>query len=150
MPEPTSVVAAAGTVAASPVLVLLGTQLGLQPSNLIAGAFGAAIAILMFDAVPSTGDGARELARTTLKRVGFALGSALFAGFAAPVAGPIVSALLGVLIPADALGPLAAPIRALSALLLGCGAQRFIKALIDRAVQRARGTPDSKPEGGAS
>lgn len=149
MPEPTSVVAAAGTAAASPVLVLLGIRLGLQPSDLIAGAAGAAIAILLLNAVPSTGDGARELARTTLKRVGFALGSAMFAAYSAPVAALIVTAALSVLVTPEKLAPMAGPIQALAALILGGGAQRIFSALIDRAAQRARGAADSKPQGGA-
>lgn len=145
MPEPTSVAAVVGTAAASPVLVLLGLRLGLQPSDLIAGAAGASLSMLFYNAVPSTGDGARELARTTFKRMAFALGSAVFAAFGAPVAGPVVSALLGILIPAEKLAPLAAPLQTFAALILGGGAQRFFSALIERGVRKVEG----KTEGGA-
>lgn len=98
MPEPT--VAAAGLpfvvpAAAVPVLlaapdyapqlVMFGIQLGLRADVLLAGFAGAVAAITLLNSVPSSGDTLRELARTSLKRVGVAVGSAVTAGYIAPL-----------------------------------------------------------------
>lgn len=88
MPEPISVASAtlAGATVAVPALTLLGVPLGLRPDVLIAGFAGAIAAIGLLNAVPSTGDTWRELLRTSARRIGFAVASALTAGYLAPAA----------------------------------------------------------------
>ena len=88
MPEPTTS-AAAATLATSavvvPVLSMLGVSLGLRADVLLAGFCGAVAAIALLNTVPAEGDTWRELLRTSLKRVGVALGSAVTAGYTAPL-----------------------------------------------------------------
>lgn len=88
MPEPLST--ATGTLVAAtvavPAITLLGVPLGLRPDVLIAGFAGAIAAIGLLNAVPSTGDTWRELLRTSARRIGFAVASALTAGYLAPAA----------------------------------------------------------------
>jgi len=91
MPEPTTSVAAAVTVAtqtvAVPVLTLLGVSLGLRADVLLAGFAGALAAITLLNSVPGASDTLRELIRTSIKRVGVAIGSAVTAGYTAPLFG---------------------------------------------------------------
>lgn len=154
MPEPTvpaaAAAAAAGlTVAVPPALMLFGVPTGMRPDDLIAGAVGAAAAILLLGAVPSTGDTARELVRTTGKRAGFALISAAFAGYAAPVVGAVVLGMLGTVVAEPKLAELATPLRLLGAAVIGAGAERFLRAFINRGASTIEGKPAAKPEGGA-
>jgi hypothetical protein len=87
MPEPTSTATAtiAATSVAVPVLAVAGVSLGLRADVLLAGFAGAIAAITLLDSVPSTGDTWRELLRTSLRRVGVALGSSVAAGYLAPL-----------------------------------------------------------------
>jgi hypothetical protein len=91
MPEPTSTATALGTLAAQavavPVLTVFGVSIGLRADVLLAGFGGAVAAITLLNTVPSTGDTLRELVRTSMKRVGVASGSAVTAGYTAPLVG---------------------------------------------------------------
>jgi hypothetical protein len=126
MPEPTATASAAATVAtgaaAVPVLTLFGVPLGLQPDQLLAGFAGAVAAMALLDSVPSSGDTLRELFRTSVKRIGVAVGSAVTAGYLVPLASLVAN------VP-----------QALSlslCFLVGAGAQRFLKVAVDRAASR--------------
>ena len=129
MPEPIS--AATGTLvaaaAAVPVVTVLGIPLGLRPDVLIAGFGGALAAIALLNAVPGTGDTWRELLRTTLRRIGFAVASSLTAGYLAPVTQVPESILLG------------------AAFVIGAGAQQALRWAIKL---RTSGAP-TEPVGGA-
>jgi hypothetical protein len=87
MPEPTS--SAAVTLVASalavPALSIAGVSLGLRPDVLLAGCCGAVAAIGLLNSVPTTGDTWRELLRTSFRRVGVTIGSAVTAGYIAPL-----------------------------------------------------------------
>lgn len=89
MPEPTTTVSAALTLAAAPPavagLTLLGVPLGLLPEVLFAGFAGAFAAIALLNSVPSTGDTWRALIRTTLRRLGVAVTSSFTAGYLVPL-----------------------------------------------------------------
>lgn len=91
MPEPTSVTVAtlAAQAVAVPVLTVFGVSLGLRPDMLLAGFAGAVAAITLLNTVPSSGDTLKELGRTSLKRVGVCVGSAVTAGYTAPLFGLI-------------------------------------------------------------
>ncbi len=134
MPEPTTTTtAAAATLSAAgitvPPLVLLGVNLGLRPDVLIAGFAGALVAIILLGSVPSEGDTWQHLLRTTAKRMAVALASALVAGYLTPIVMLMTSMPDAVL-----LG---------GAFAVGAGAQRMLRAVIDRW------TPNRQPaEGG--
>lgn len=90
MPEPTLPTAAAAATLASaslavPALTVLGASLGLRADVLLAGFCGAVAAMTLLNSVPSSGDTWRELLRTSLKRMGVAVGSAVTAGYIAPL-----------------------------------------------------------------
>jgi hypothetical protein len=125
MPEPTTASAAitvATGAAAVPVLTLFGVPLGLQADQLLAGFAGAIAAMALLDSVPSSGDTIRELFRTSVKRIGVAVGSAVTAGYLVPLVGLVAN------VP-----------QALSlslCFLVGAGAQRFLKAAIERSARR--------------
>lgn len=90
MAEPTSTAIAAATFvatsAAIPVLTAFGAPLGLRVDLLIAGFFGSLVAIILLNSVPSSGDTWRELVRTTLRRMFFAMASSVTAGYLTPLA----------------------------------------------------------------
>lgn len=89
MPEPTSTAAGAATIvaqaAALPVLTAFGVSLGLRADVLLAGFGGAVAAIALLNTVPGTGDTWRELVRTSFRRLGVAIGSAVVSGYIAPL-----------------------------------------------------------------
>jgi hypothetical protein len=120
MPEPTSTAVAtiAAQAAAVPVLTLFGMGLGLRADILLAGFAGAVAGITLLNSVPAVDDSLHELLRTSLKRVGVSVGSAVFAGYAAPLVGLIngipSSMVLGV------------------AFIAGAGAMKLLPRLIDR------------------
>ncbi|WP_372826546.1 hypothetical protein [Polaromonas sp.] len=68
-----------------PQLVVFGVALGLRADVLVAGFFGALVAIVLLDTVPSSGDTWRELVRTTWRRMWHALASSLAAGYLTPL-----------------------------------------------------------------
>ena len=134
MPDPISPTAAtltASGVTAVP-LVIAGVSLGLQVDILIAGLAGAVAAIVLLDTVPRTNDSWRELIRSTGKRVSVAVVSAAVAGYLSPVA----AAILGALLPATATDPLGRATALACALIMGGGAQRIFKALIERGARK--------------
>lgn len=129
--SPTAATLAASSVTAVP-LVIAGVSLGLQVDVLIAGLAGAVAAIVLLDSVPRTNDSWRELLRSTGKRVSVAVVSAAVAGYLSPVA----AAILGGVLPATAADPLGRATALACALILGGGAQRFLKALVDRGARK--------------
>ena len=124
MAEPITQAAAifAASAAAVPVLTIAGIPLGLRADELLAGFSGAIAAMALLDSVPSTGDTARELLRTTFRRVGVAVASALTAGYCVPFVGSFLpvpgAAELGL------------------SFIVGGGAQRILKALIERVAKK--------------
>ena len=70
--------------AAVPALTAFGVPLGLRADILLAGFLGALAAIVLLNSVPSTGDTWRELLRTTGRRAGVAIASAVTAGYLTP------------------------------------------------------------------
>jgi hypothetical protein len=136
VPDPIAAPASAvaiGAAAAPAALTWLGLTMGLPPPLLIAGGFGAAAAILFFDAVPSTGDTLLELARTFSKRLAFALVSAAFGAYAGAALGPAAQAMLPAAVPPDKL-------HALVALVVAGGAKALLSAWIERGVKASKGT----------
>jgi hypothetical protein len=87
MPEPTSTATATLVItgAALPVLTIAGVSLGLRSDVLLAGFCGAVAAMTLLGSAPGSGDTWRELLKTTLRRVGIAIGSAVTAGYTAPL-----------------------------------------------------------------
>lgn len=84
-PASTAAVTVAAQAVAVPVLTAFGMSLGLRPDILLAGFAGAVAAITLLKSVPSTGDTVVELLRTSAKRVGVSVGSAVTAGYTAPL-----------------------------------------------------------------
>lgn len=126
MPEPTSAAASlttlvASTVVVAPVLSVFGVPLGLQADVLLAGFLGAVAAIALLDIVPSSGDTTRELLRTSLRRIGAAVGSAVTAGYLTPLVSLFAS------VPGSATLAVA--------FVTGAGAQRLLKTLLNRLAQ---------------
>lgn len=113
----TTVVAA---VVTAPVLTLFGIPLGLRADQLLAGFFGALAAIALLDRLPYANDSLQELIKTSFRRVGVALASAVTAGYIAP----LVAILVNV------------PEAALLALcfVIGGAAQQVLRAVIGRVV----------------
>jgi hypothetical protein len=91
MPEPTA--SAAATLAAQalavPALTVAGMSLGIRADVLLAGWCGAIAAMALLNTVPSTGDTWIELMRTSARRIGVSVGSAVTAGYLAPLLGLI-------------------------------------------------------------
>lgn len=89
MPEPTSSTVAAATLAAVstsiPMVTIFGVSLGLRTDVLIAGLLGALIGIILLNTVPGSTDTWPNLVRTTLRRMMFAVASALTAGYLTPI-----------------------------------------------------------------
>jgi hypothetical protein len=132
MPEPTST-AAAGTLtlgaAVMPLLTVAGVSLGLRADVLLAGFSGSIAAMALLNTVPSSGDTWRELWNTSLRRIGVAIGSALFAGYAAPLLALINGVPQALLVSV--------------AFVAGAGAQQ----LLARMVKAAKTGPDAAQEG---
>ncbi len=114
---------------ALPPLTILGVQLGLRPELLIAGFFGALVAMLLLNSVPSDGEDTwRSMVRTALRRMGVALASSLMAGYVAPlaplVAGGVWSKVVGGVVP-EFLDSMAVAV--LAAFIVGVFAQRILQ-----------------------
>lgn len=135
MPEPTSTAAftVASGAGASAVITAFGVSLGLRVDVLIAGFGGALVAIVLLNIVPSTGDGWRELLRTTLRRMAVAFASSLTAGYLAPLA------LLVAQVPE--------PLLLSGAFAVGGGAQHVLTFFIKRFSGQSLAAPDG---GGAA
>ena len=129
MPDPltptASVLTLAGGAATVPVLTLAGYSLGLRADVLLAGFAGALAAMAMLNTVRGTGDTWRELLRTSGRRVGVAITSALTAGYVTPLVGLIDKLPDALLLSA--------------AFVIGAGAQRILAALIIRFANKAQG-----------
>lgn len=132
MPEPVSTAASTLTAAtvAVPALTAFGVPLGLRPELLIAGFAGALVAIVLLNAVPSTGDTWRELLRTTVRRITAAVASSLTAGYLTPM---LAAGLT-----------LSEPVLLGLAFAAGAGAQQVVRAAIARL-----GSPDVRTREGA-
>jgi hypothetical protein len=131
MPEPTTSGAAAaatlvGGAVAVPALKIFGVPLGLQPDHLLAGFSGAIAAMALLNSVPGDSDTAMELLKTTAKRIGVAIGSAVTAGYLVPLA-TLVAAV-------------PSPLLLSLCFLVGAGAQRFLRAAIERGAKRVEGS----------
>lgn len=116
-----------GAAVAVPVLTMFGVPLGLEANVLIAGLVGAIAAIVLLDSVPGSTDTLSELLRTTLKRITVAALSALIAGYAAPVIGPLFSS-----------GTQLVPVTLLASLVVGASAQQSLRLAIDWLQSKAK------------
>ncbi|WP_290906248.1 hypothetical protein [Aquabacterium sp.] len=120
MPEPTA--SAAVTLAASavavPALTVAGMSLGLRADILLAGWAGSVAAMSLINTVPGAVDSKAALLRTSVRRVGVSVGSAMTAGYTAPLCllinGFPESVALGV------------------AFVIGAGAMKILPWLIER------------------
>lgn len=131
MSDPTVPVTLGLAGAAVPPLTIFGVSLGLDPAILIAGFGGSLTAMALLNSVPSTGDTIRELMRTSSRRVGVAVGSALTAGYTTPV----VAWMMGLAValpPAFFIG---------LAFVVGAGAQTILPKMIAR-VAGAKSPPE--------
>ena len=128
MAEPVTTSAAYATLAASaaavPVLTVFGVSMGLRTDELLAGFFGAIAAISLLDSVPTSGDTLADLARSSMRRVFVALGSAVTAGYLVPLAS-LVSPM--------AINP---ALELSLCFVTGAGAQRILRAAIDRTAKK--------------
>lgn len=115
----------AASAAAVPILSVFGVPLGLRADELLAGFAGALAAISLLDSVPMTGDTLMELTRSSLRRVFVALGSAVTAGYLVP--------LLAIIVPM----PLHQSLELSLAFVVGAGAQRILRAVIERTAKKA-------------
>lgn len=129
MPEPTATatVTLAAQALAVPALTVAGFSLGLRVDVLLAGCCGAVAAIGLLNSVPSTGDTRRELLRTSARRLGVMLGSAMMAGYTAP----LLSFVNGV--PDYLMNGVA--------FVIGAGAPKLLPWLIDQFKQRGTSGP---------
>lgn len=129
MAEPTSTVVATvvAQAVAIPVITVFGVSLGLRPDVLVAGFFGAVTAMALLNTVPATGDTWKELWRTSMRRVGVAVASSAFAGYATPLL-----ALVNNVPPALLLS---------AAFIAGAGAQK----LLSKMVAATKGGKDEEP-----
>lgn len=128
MPEPTTSAAAGVAVGAIavPMLQIAGVSLGLRADELIAGFAGALAAIALLDSVPRADDTFRELLRTSIKRTGVALASAFTAGYMVP----LLALTLGLV------AKIPQPLELSLAFVCGAGAQRILKAVIERTARK--------------
>lgn len=127
MPEPVSTLHASVTLAAGavavPVLSVFGIPLGLRPDELLAAFAGSLAAIALLDTVPGSSDTLRELVRTSLKRVGVALSSAVTAGYLVP--------------PAVTFFSVPGWLELSLCFVVGAGAQRLLRVAVDKAASKA-------------
>jgi hypothetical protein len=126
MPEPSTTAAAATLATAPPAVAALtafGVSLGLQAGVLVAGFAGALVAIVLLGSVPAEGDTWQHMLGTTVKRLFVALASALTAGYLTPIV--------------MALTPLSEAVEFGLAFAVGAGAQRVLRAAIDRVATTA-------------
>ena len=133
MIEPISPAAATlgAATAAVPPLIAFGINLGLRPDMLVAGFAGALAAIVLLNTVPADGDTWYHLLRTTWRRMGVALSSALVSGYLAPLVALAI--------------PMQDPLALGTAFAIGAGAQRALRKAIDR-IETAQATPQQDGE----
>jgi hypothetical protein len=125
MPEPTL-----------PVMSAFGISLGLRADFLLAGFAGGLAAIAFLNSVPSTGDTWRELLRTSWRRLGVMLGSALVAGYIAPLLSLINGVPEGLVLSV--------------AFVAGAGAPQMLPWLIERFGKGQGVKPPPGPPAGSS
>lgn len=127
-PASSTLAAATATV---PLLSIFGVNLGLRPDLLVAGFFGALVAIILIDSVPASSDTWRDLVRGTLRRMFVAIASAITAGYVTPIV------LLAMALPSPLILGLS--------FVIGAGAQKIVAALVNRAAASAGGaiSPDA-------
>lgn len=123
MVEPTTPTAAAltlaGTAAAVPALTLFGVSLGLRADVLMAGFAGSLAAMALLNTVPGLGDRWQDMLRTTGRRIGVAVTSALTAGYLTPLA-------------ALAFDKMAEPVMLGVAFTVGAGAQKVLAKWVEK------------------
>ncbi len=146
MPDPTGAAAlgaavttsTAAAAAAAPALYLFGVSTGLRQDMLVAGFAGALVAMVLLNSVPKSGDTVRALLEDTGKRAFTALASAIAAGYI----GPVVALM----------DRLPESLLLLATFGVGAGAQRILRAYIDRIEARVRGgaAPEPVNQGGPS
>jgi hypothetical protein len=89
MPEPTSTAVAAATLAAVsasiPAITIFGVTTGLRTDVLLAGLLGSFVGMILLNTMPGDIDTWRNLLLTTLRRMLFALASAVTAGYLMPI-----------------------------------------------------------------
>lgn len=121
-PAATTLAAATATV---PLLSVAGINLGLRPDVLVAGFFGALVAIVLLNSVPVSSDTWREMLRGSLRRMMVSLASAVFAGYTAPLLAYLAR--------------IPDPLVLGFAFVLGAGAQRVLAGFVNRAEAKASG-----------
>lgn len=122
-PASSTLAAATATV---PLLSIFGVNLGLRPDLLVAGFFGALVAIILLNSVPASSDTWREMVAGTLHRMAVAAASSVFAGYGTPIL------LLALQIPQ--------PLLLGVAFVAGAGAKKILAALVRRFEFRAEGS----------
>lgn len=89
MPEPTSTTVATAMIAAVsssiPVITFFGVATGLRTDVLLAGLLGSFVGMILLNTVPGDTDTWRNLMRTTMRRMMFAMASAITAGYLMPI-----------------------------------------------------------------
>ena len=107
-----------------PPLTAFGVSLGLRPDELLAGFLGAIAAIALLNSVPTSGDTLIELARTSMRRVVVAVASAVTSAYLVPLA--------AIVFPTIPQG-----VELSMCFVLGAGAQRFLRAAVDKGANKA-------------
>ena len=127
-PVTTTAASAATTIAASaaavPMLSAFGMPLGLRADELLAGFAGALAAIALLNSVPTIGDTLAALMRSSMKRVGVALASAVTAGYLVPLAA-LISPV-----------PVPPALELYLCFVCGAGAQQILRAAIQRTASK--------------
>lgn len=112
----------------APQIIVFGIALGLRADVLLAGFAGSVVAIAFFNAVPSTGDTRWELVRTSFRRMGHCLASALTAGYITP---------LVLLLDGEKLR-IPESLMLSAAFVVGAGAQRILGRFIKKAANEGK------------
>lgn len=120
MPEPTTsaTLTLVGQALVVAPITIAGVSLGLRADVLLAGFAGAVAAMALLNTVPGGGDTWPELVRTSLRRVGVSVGSAVTAGYLAPLLGLI--------------NGVPEPLLLSLAFIVGAGAQQMLPWVIER------------------
>lgn len=117
-PIPSATATLATQALAVPALTVAGMGLGLRADVLLAGFCGAVAAMALLNTVPGSADTVRDLLRTSLRRIGVSVGSAVTAGYTAPLLGLIHG--------------VPDPLLLSVAFVAGAGAQQILPWLIER------------------
>lgn len=117
-PIPSAAVTLASQALAVPALTIAGMGLGLRADVLLAGFCGAVAAMALLNTVPGSADTVGGLLRTSLRRIAVSVGSAVTAGYTAPLLGLINN--------------VPDPLLLSVAFVAGAGAQQILPWLIER------------------